>query len=216
MTTTPTRRTHMFATCTLAASLTVLTLVTTSSRASAGKKTKVLPSPAMVQKVVKVHLAKLPEYQEGDILCRSDVEPIFRQLAKIGWKAADAKKILGEMLDANNFLIKELRTDRGRQFMRKVSGDPSVYDRLDRVARHRRGPATIRSLVRLPNGEKYAKADPGRGNPSMSDLVLIYDRGAEQNRKLKDYNKPTGRIYTADQFLKRLSRSYQKARRRAS
>ena len=96
--------------------------------------------------------------------------------------------------------------------MRKVSSDPTVYDRLDRVSQHKRGKATIRELVRLPDGEKYTKAKSGPGNPTISDLVLIYDRGSAKKRAIKDYDKPTGTIYTGDAFLQRLKKSYAEAR----
>ena len=179
---------------------------------AAGKNEKKLPPLATVQKVVANHLKSLPDYRNGDLISSSDVQPVFRQLAKLGWDVVDQQEILKEMLSDSHFLVKDLRTPNGKRFMRKVSSDPTVYDRLDRVSQHKRGKATIRELVRLPDGEKYTKAKSGPGNPTISDLVLIYDRGSAKKRAIKDYDKPTGTIYTGDAFLQRLKKSYAEAR----
>jgi hypothetical protein len=175
-----------------------------------------LPNFAIVRQVVDRQLAKRPDYRAGDIISKGDVKPIFDQLSKRGWKVADQKEILEKVLADNHFLVKQLRTREGRRFMRQLSSDASVYDRLDRVSRHKRGPDTIRRVIRLPNGATFAKANPGRGNPSLSDLVLVYDRGSANRRQLKDYGKSTGFIYTGSALIKRLQQSYQKASRSSS
>ncbi len=181
-----------------------------SASCAMAKGAKALPRFGEIERVVSEQFAALPDYQEADIVSKGEVKPIFPRLTKLGWKVADEKAILKQLLDDNNFLVQVLRTRDGKRFMRKVSKEQSVYDRLDRVAQHKRGPATIRRIIKLPDGEKYAKTDTGL-NPNLSDLVLIYDRRSAQKRKLKDFGKPTGSIYTADELLDRLKESYKKA-----
>lgn len=169
------------------------------------------PKWSEVERLAQSGIARRNDYRPRDIISKGDVAPIFSSLAKHGWKVKDAKAIMGKMLEDSHFLVKVLREGDGRGFMRKVSRDPAVYDRLDRVAAHDGGKPLIRSLIKLPDGEKYTKAKPGPGSPTMSDLLLINERGSAQRRRLKDYDKPTGRIYTADQFVARLKKSYSQA-----
>jgi hypothetical protein len=171
------------------------------------------PPFATVQKIVIAQLHARPDYKQGDIITADEVKPVFEVLEKLGWKVEDQADILKQMLGPSDFLVKTLRSPAGERFMRKISADPSVYDRLDRVSQHKRGPATIRNLLRLPNGEQYTRARPGPGQPTLSDLVLIYDRGSVHDRAVKDFDKPTGKIYTGKQFLQRLKRSYVEADR---
>lgn len=192
------------------AAFAVSTLSVAASSLGAEKK---LPRFAKVQEVVATQLASLRDYEKSDIISSSDMKPVFPELAKMGWKVKDQEEILKQMLRPTDFLVKELRTPNGKRFMRKISGDQAVYDRLDRVSEHKRGPATIRNVIRLPDGEKYMRAKPAPGNPTLSDLVLMYDRGSVQHRSIKDFDKPTGKIYTGNEFLKRLKESYAEANR---
>jgi hypothetical protein len=181
-----------------------------ASRATAAEPKKKMPSLSRVEGIVKAHFASLADHQEADLIAKGDVEPIFRGLEKQGWKVSDQDEILKSMLDDGHVVVQALRTPSGKRFMRKVSREANIYDRLDRVSQHPGGPALIQRVIQLPDGDKYAKANPGTGNPNLSDLLLIYERGSAHTRKLKDYDKPTGSIYTAGDFLKRLTQSYQK------
>ena len=62
-------------------------------------------------------------------------------------------------------------------------------------------------LVRLPNGEKFSKLkkDLPHGVPDI--LELMPKKGNGMVRTIKDYEKPTGRIYTEAQFVQRFGRS---------
>ena len=174
-----------------------------------------MPPITTVKTVVSAHFAKLPDHQSNDIISKSDVAPILKELAKRGWKVSDEKQLIKELLDDQNVLVRTLRTKKGKAFMRKVSGQKNVYDRLDRVAREKNGSALIRKIVALPDGHKYVGARQKPGTPTLSDLLLINKRGSAHKRKLKDFEKPTGMRYTSSAFWMRLQVSYKRDLKRA-
>ena len=176
-----------------------------------GSPGKQLPSFAPVEKTVEAQLAKTPGYQRADLLSKRDARPIFPQLANIGWKVADQKDILEQLLDDNHVLVQELRTPEGLKFMRSVSGQAGIFDRLDRLSQDEHGTESIRTLIRLPEEKLFGKVTPRSQVSNMSELVQFFDRGAANRAGLKDPDKPTGMVYTADALLKRLRQSYQQA-----
>ena len=167
-----------------------------------------MPPITTVKGVINKHFAKLKEHRTNDIISRRDIDPILKELAKRGWKISDEKKLVKEVLDDQNELVRILRSKDGKKFMRKVSGQKNVYDRLDRVVREKNGASLLRKVVALPDGHKYVNAQQKPGTPTLSDLLLINKRGSAHKRKLKDFNKPTGIRYTLDAFWKRLQVSY--------
>ena len=90
--------------------------------------------------------------------------------------------------------------------MRRVSGYKLIYDRLDRIAHESGGQRLIRDLIKLPDGARYARWSPGRGVPGLVDFLPKNRSG--KTRTVKDYTKPTGKIYTQKQLLERLEESY--------
>jgi len=168
-----------------------------------------LPSFDMVRGIVEPHFSAQRDYRSGDIISKRDVQPLFSQLESLGWKVSDQEEILSEMLDGGSPVVQTLRTRAGRKFMRKVSGYRLIYDRLDRISREPGGRRLVADLVKLPDGERYAKMVPRRGAPGM--LEFLPKSGSGKRRRITDYKKPTGRIYTAGGFLERLEKSYAKA-----
>jgi hypothetical protein len=170
-----------------------------------------LPSFKRVEHVVAAQLGKTSGYERNDLLSKRDVQPLFRQLANIGWKVSDQQAILQQVLHDDHPLVQELRTPEGRKFMRRVSGQASIYDRLDRLSQDERGRESLRTLIRLPNDKLFGHATANSQVSNMSDLVQLIDRGNANRRGTKDLDKPTGRIYTADDLLERLRQSHQAA-----
>jgi hypothetical protein len=88
--------------------------------------------------------------------------------------------------------------------MRKISKSPGTYSRLDRLSRLSQGQQVVSQLVGDVGGDVFitylATTNSGHnlgqmmgGTPNGSDL-----------------NLPTGRIYTADDLLAALRKSYKK------
>jgi hypothetical protein len=164
-------------------------------------------SPQEVQQIVARYFSQQSGRQPGDIITQSDVAAVLEELAAAGWQPPDHKQLLASTLPDDGPLVSSLRTQQGRRFMRKVSGYESIYDRLDRVSQVSGGQRTIDAIVRLPDGEKYAqpKKKTPHGVPDFLDLLPKNASG--KVRTIKDYDKPTGRIYTEADLVNRLNRS---------
>ena len=144
-----------------------------------------------------------------DLIARGDVTPLFVVLAKLGWKVEDRDQILNELLPDSHFLVQQLRSQPGQRFIKKVASESLIYDRLDRISQERGGQALIHDLIRLPDGDRYARQNPGQAVPNLLDLLPKDASG--RTRQIRNYGKPTGKIYVRDQFVKRLDASYQAA-----
>ncbi|MHB8970026.1 MAG: hypothetical protein ACYC3X_10145 [Pirellulaceae bacterium] len=195
----------------LATCLAGLTLSVGSATAqdSAGTPATARLSPQQVQQVVVAHFSDQAKYRPRDLISQSDVADVLKKLAQAGWKPVDQEQILADTLPNDNFLVRLMRTDRGRRFMGKVSDFDLIYDRMDRVSQVSSGPRNLEAIVRLPDGERYAKPKRQliKGVPDFLDLLAKNASG--KVRTIKDYDKPTGRIYTEEELLKRLHRSLQ-------
>ena len=171
-----------------------------------GSDSSQLPSLSIVTSTVRKHFVELKNRRPGDLISRSDVEPILAELEQQGWVVSDEAQILSAMLDSGHFLVRTLHSRDGKQFMRQVLGYKLIYDRLDRISAESGGQRLIRDMIKLPDGAKYAKLTPPRGVPAMTDFLPKNRSG--KSRRVPDYRKPTGRIYTQVQLLERLTKSY--------
>jgi len=169
---------------------------------NAATKDKSLPSFTKVKEVVDRHFKSLPSYRPGDLIARSDVKPVFEQLQVLGWRVADREAILKGVLDDEAFLVRQLRTKAGRKFMEQIKKYPDSYDRLDRLTRLPQGRQTVQALIRGPDG--YKMIEYMTTTPGGSEL----GRMLSQAPKGRQFNEPTGRIYTEAQLLKQLGKSY--------
>ena len=122
---------------------------------------------------------------------------------------ADAKKITELALPANSFLVGELATPDGKRFMRKISKSPGTYSRLDRLSRLSQGQQVVSQLVGDVGGDVFITylATTNSGH-NLGQMMAGTPNGT-------DLNLPTGRIYTADDLLAVLKKSYAKAVRLA-
>ncbi len=173
-------------------------------------KDKPLPSFADVREAVIRHFELLPGYRPGDIIARSDVAPLFGRLGRLGFSVANREAILKKVPTDGDFLVRELRTRRGRKFMRRIANYPDAYDRLDRLSRLPHGKRTVHDLIRGPGGYKmikYMTTTPGGKN---------LGRQLSNAPKGTDFNKPTGRIYTVKLLLAHLKLSYAAAKKGTS
>lgn len=174
---------------------------------SARDKPKTLPKFDVVKAEVERQLRGVRSYKPGDVLSRGSVEPIFGKLANLGWVVSDRKEIVEQVLPDDYFLIRALRAPTNTEFMRHVGQgtDGSGYDRLDRLSRMGDGEILVSRLMQEPGGWNLVDImSQSREAPGMAQAFSMGPGG-------KDFTKPTGRIYTEQQFLARLKQSYDKA-----
>jgi hypothetical protein len=163
----------------------------------------VLPPFDHVEKIVLGHFEQLADFKPGDIISRSQVEPLFPRLLRMGWAVSERKAILDRVPTDRDFLVKQLRTPSGRKFMRKIGGSPGAYDRLERLSELPRGRLAVRRLIQQPKGagviNHFATAPKGK---RVNQLMAKPSKGGI------DYDKPTGQIYTVKMLLTELKECY--------
>jgi hypothetical protein len=88
--------------------------------------------------------------------------------------------------------------------MRKIAPRAGTYAHLDRLSTITRGETIIRDLVRTKDGDKMIQyLATTKGGKNMSGMMA-------QTRGGVDLNKPTGRIYTADDLVTALTKAIAK------
>ncbi|MFN0020950.1 MAG: hypothetical protein ACKVP0_22040 [Pirellulaceae bacterium] len=161
------------------------------------------PSFAEAKAIAAQHLRTLPDYAPGDLISRGDVEPIFNELLNRGLSVDDfSEDFYDDFVPDNSFLIRTLRTEAGRKFMRQVSGFPGAYDRLERLSWVPAGQELLGELIDKPDGAALFKTmtEP-TGMQAIARHLAADPRG-------KNYALPTGHIHTASQLMKRLEAAF--------
>jgi hypothetical protein len=162
------------------------------------------PDDRVVTKVVDDYFASQPGYEKGDLITKSQIEKIVAKLASRGVKISDSSNITKLALADDSFLVRELSTADGKKFMRKVAARPGAYSRLDRLSTIPRGHTLIRDLMRTKDGDKMIDyLVTTKGGKNMGSMMA-------QARGGVDLNKPTERIYTADDLVVVLNRAITK------
>ena len=173
-----------------------------------------LPPFSDVQKVVEDSFASQKGREPKDLISRSEAEQALQKVQELGWDIEDMSEIAELTLPDQHVMVKTFQTKDGRRFMRHISGRELMYDRLDRISEVSGGSRLIQDIVKLPDGERYARPKPGGGIPDLLDLL---PKGASgQTRRIPDYHKPTGHLYTVEALIERLSESYEEAEKPAS
>ena len=187
------------------AALAVICVVLASTvHASPPAKT---PDFDAVAHAVQTHFASQPDYQSGDLLRRSQIEGVLKIVAVAGWKVNNSAEIVALGLPDNSFLVRELSSPRGKKFMRKVAAQPGGYAHLDRLSSIPSGEKMVRYLVSKPGGDE------------MITYMATTQSGHKLGKMMRgvrdgvDLNKPTRRIYTANELLVVLQQLHAKATR---
>ncbi|MDA7977600.1 MAG: hypothetical protein MPJ50_02380 [Pirellulales bacterium] len=156
------------------------------------------PRFEQIKSLVKRSFASLPDFKEGELITKSQVQIVCEDVRTFGWKVFPQKEILANVLADTAFLAKELRTKRGRKFMSKISALPGAYDKLDRLSRLPHGRKTVHDLINGVGGDELiVYLTTASGGQELGKLLANAPKG-------RDFNEPTGTIYTAEQFLIRL------------
>jgi len=153
------------------------------------------PDDRAVAKVVEEFFASQPGYQKDDLITRSQIEKVVAKLVSDGVKISDPGSIAKRGLADDSFLAREFSTPNGKRFMRKIAPRSGAYSHLDRLSTIPRGESTIRDLMRTKDGDKMIEyLATTKGGRNMGGMMA-------QARGGVDLNKPTGRIYTADDLV---------------
>jgi hypothetical protein len=161
-----------------------------------------LPSPAAVRAIVEQTLAKDRDYRPGDLLSQKRVASVIGQLKAAGWDVPQSRELLARVPAENEFLVRALSTRQGVAFMRSISTMSGGYDRVDRLSRLPNGQQLVERLVSGPDGYKLiAYLSESRGGHELGTMLGRTAQGV-------DFNRSTGRIYTAKQLLDELEKLY--------
>jgi hypothetical protein len=153
---------------------------------------------------LKQHFGSLPDYQTGDLITQSQIAEALEKLQDAGWKIPDAERIVKLAVADESFLAKELSTPAGRTFMRKIARHPGAYSQVDRLSSISRGQRILRDLVRQRGGDEFVEyLTTTKGGRKLGDMLAGAQHGV-------DLNKPTGRIYTANDLVAALHREFKK------
>lgn len=190
--------THLFRTA-LQLSLALLMLLATGSLATAADDT--LPPFATVEALVRRDIASIPGHERGDLICQGETVNLYDQIKHLGWWVPDARQIQKDILPDTNFLVQRLRTPEGRKLVRLIPNKGEAYNGLDRLSDLPTGKHTIVEMMRDPASDKWlAYLLSKHGGAELSKLMT-------KNEPV-DFVKPTGKIYTVDQLVERLEKSY--------
>lgn len=160
-------------------------------------------SPASAaEQLVDMYFESFENHRQHDLITRAQVQPLAGKLRELGYSADQVRELIVDTLPENDFLAAQFRTDSGRRFMRKVSSQKLIYDQLDRIAREAGGKALIKHLIRLPDGEQFVRSGRPATTPGM--IELLPKQGSGKTRRVRDYDRPTGKIYTAEHLKARL------------
>jgi hypothetical protein len=153
------------------------------------------PKLPMVVQAVEAYFASLPDYQPGDLVEQSQVAGALDAVELVGWEVPQRKQIVDLALADSDWLVRELSTKKGKRFMRKVAKHKGGYLRLDRLSSIADGKAAIRVLIKDPGGDEMIEyMDTTSGGFELGRMMADAKSGV-------DLNKPTGRIYTADDLV---------------
>jgi hypothetical protein len=182
----------------LSATLILLVQATLMAADTPATAPKPIPSMSELRQVVLRYFQAQPDYRAGDLITQDKVEPLLVQIQRMGLPLPNAKQILNSVPAKNEFLAEQLRTRKGKKFMRDISGYKEGYDRLDRLSRLPHGQQTIRDLIRGPDGYKMIEyMTTAKGGKALGEQLSNDPLG-------KDFNAKTSRIYTAEMLLRRL------------
>lgn len=172
----------------------VLASLAASTLAAADDK----PNWNDVLRTVQAHFTTQKGYRTGDLISQSEVRPVFEKLKAIHFEVPQQEEILAAIPADQEFLVQQLQKRWGRPLMRKIAAKPLVYDQLDRIAQQAGGEQLIRDLPKMPDAPKAIRHLPD----------LLPKNSSGRTRVVPDYDRPTGRIYTETELLRRLDKCY--------
>lgn len=171
----------------------------------AAPKPKILkpPTAAQIEATVFKYFTSQKDFKQGDLITQSQTKKLLVAMDKHGWRVPDAKDLLDRVLEDDNYLVKEFNTVKGREFMNKIKDFPGGIDRMDRIARMPHGKVNVHDLInKIPNGDDWIRGmTTTKRGQRMGDRLSTAPTG-------KNFNEPTGRIYTVEDLVQALNESF--------
>ena len=162
------------------------------------------PELAKIEATALRHFAGMG-VQPGEIIAQNEVVELVKHFRGLGWNIPDKKGLIAASPRDTSFLVKVLRqSKKSRKFARQISKYPLGYDRLDRLSRAPQGRQTVVDLVNGPGGHE------------LIEYMTTSSGGKHLGRQLagggqKDFNKPTGLVYTPEQVVEKLKTHFRRA-----
>ena len=152
--------------------------------------------------VVKKYFANLEGYRSGDLITTGDVGPLLQLLKKKGWSVPQRSTLTSRLTKTGSFLDKTLSSKNGENFLGEVSKVPGGADRIERIAKLKNGKGTLNQLLKFPHGSDLIK------ELATTKVGRNLGRYAAKREDGKDFNKPTGKIYTESELVKELVKRF--------
>jgi hypothetical protein len=185
----------------LLAALCLIAIPATIVSAKPAAKSK--PTWEKVSKAFDAYFAKLPGHHPQALITQTSVEPLWNELARAGWKLPETERtaLNKRIPTSKEFFVRQLQTSNGRRFMRTVATKyPDIYDKLDMLSHtDGGGKPAVSGLIAAPDADLTVKYMFSKGG-KKSWSSLLPER--------KNFNQPTGRIYTAEELKKQLQSQF--------
>jgi hypothetical protein len=157
-----------------------------------------LPPFEDVVRAVGTYFSGINGFRQGDLVNQSQVSQALQVVADLGWEVPDAADLIERALPESNFLVRQMSSESGRSFMRKVGAMPNGYGQLERLSDTHDGQKHITYLIEHKDGHlmlKYMTTTPG-GRGLQRQMTNV--PGGSK------FDQPTNRIYKAEQLLAEL------------
>lgn len=188
--------------------LTALALMQLGTARPAVAQQKPLMSAALMEQLTRQHLAALPAKPYSDLIIWEEISPLLDEIERRGWDMPYREGLQEVMIGKSDFLSQFAQSRHGSKWL-KASNSKLLLDRVDRISRVSGGQQTLKRVAKLPNGKQYARPKAGDFQPGLVELLPPAKYG--RKRKIPDYNKPTGRAYTVDQVVDKISELHAEA-----
>ncbi len=168
----------------------------------AAEPEKELPTMSQIIQAAKTEIGTWQHYEAGDLITREQGKKLIDAIGKLGWTPTNDEELLAKMHEAKDPICELLLTDKGRPFMRRVLKLPQGIDRVDNLIKLPDGRALVKRLLHDKGGDEliqYLTTSEGGKN-----LGKMLGKEAHVN-----FNKPTGRLYTAKALLLEVEAQYQ-------
>lgn len=160
------------------------------------------PTMAQIIAAAKTEIATWENYQAGDLISREHGKKLIDAIGKLGWKPTNDDEILAKVPEAKDPLCDLLLSDKGRPFMRRVLKLPQGLDRVDNMLKLSNGRALVKQLLNDKGGDQLIEyLTTSEGGKNLGKML-----GKEAH---VDFNKATGRLYTAKSVLLEVEQQYQ-------
>lgn len=154
-----------------------------------------------LEKLIKTTLAQTKDYRPGDLITQEEAGKVFPALKAKGWEVKSSKEVTEHLLPASDELVRQLRAQPGKKFMRKIGSVSQGFDRLDKLRGLPYGSRRVRELMNDPGGYSLIEyMATTKGGQTLGRQLTATGRG--------DFNAPTDRIYTESDLLGALKALY--------